>query len=83
MDEKQQKTYISGSFLKDIKNKNLKNHIKRNAKKYKVLFPDGHTEIVVNLDKFARDNNINAGNLHNTIRYENRKASGYKAYKID
>ena len=35
------------------------------SKKYKILFPDGHEEIIFNLSKFCKENNLNRGNVNN------------------
>jgi len=74
--------FLNGSFLDEIKNDILKKHIKRNAKTYIVRYPNGKKETITNLDKFAREHNINSGNLHASIS-NGRKANGYKAYKLD
>lgn len=76
--EETKRDYLTGKFLEKIYSKNLENHIKRNAKTYIVEFPDGHEETITNLDRFAKEHNINAGNLHASIT-NGRKASGYKA----
>ena len=54
--------------------------VKRNGKSYEVLFPDGTINVVSNLDKFAKEHGINAGNLHASYT-NNRKAKGYKVIK--
>lgn len=74
--------FVSGVFLKQIAQKNLEKHIKKASKKYIVMFPDGHEEVVENLDKFAREHKINDGNLHASVK-NGRAASGYKARKVD
>lgn len=79
-DEKEK--YISGDFLKEVLDFNMESLIKRSSKKYKVIKPDGSSIIVINLDKFARENNINAGNLHASCS-TGKKANGFIAIKID
>jgi hypothetical protein len=37
------------------------------SKNYKILFPDKHEEIIFNLRKFCRENNLNRGDLYNTF----------------
>ena len=83
MSNKERQSYISGEYLKDVYSKVIENHIERQSKTYKVIFPDGREEIVKNLDKFAREHNINDGNLHNTVKIPTRTASGYRAIRID
>lgn len=68
--------FISGKFLEDINSKLKLKQIKRNSKTYKILTPNNEIMIVENLDKFAKDNNINPGNLHASLT-TNKKAQGY------
>jgi len=72
--------FISGDFLKEIETNIKENHLKVASKSYIVKFPDGHEELITNLDKFARDHKINDGNLHASIK-NGRHASGYIARK--
>lgn len=37
--------------------------IKNQVKTYEITFPEGHTEIITNLSKFAREHNLSQGNL--------------------
>lgn len=78
----EQEKYISGKFLEEILDFNMKALIKRSSKKYKVIKPDGSSIIVTNLDKFARENDINPGNLHASCT-TGKKANGFMAMRID
>jgi hypothetical protein len=48
------------------------------SKSYKILFPDGHEEIIFNLNKFCKNYNLNLGSVSKSI-----KTGGFvKKYKI-
>jgi hypothetical protein len=49
-----------------------------NAKKYKILFPDNHKEIIFNLCKFCRENSLNQGSMNRTF----KKGYFHKGFKI-
>lgn len=72
--------YLCGRFVKETRDAQGIKIADRQAKKYEVMFPDGHVETVLNLDKFARDNGINSGNLHASFS-NGRKANGYKVIR--
>lgn len=82
LSDRKKQFYISGKFLKQISKKILENHVKRMSKSYIVIFPNGSEEVVTNLDKFAREHNINGGNLHSSIK-TGKKANGYIAKNLD
>jgi hypothetical protein len=52
-----------------------------NAKKYKLLFPDGHKEIIFNLNRFCKENNMHQSTLYKTFLY-NRSYQGYMIVEI-
>ena len=68
---------VSGRWYAKSIDANLRNHIERMSKTYLLMTPDGSVVEVRNLDKFARDNGINCGNLHASLR-NGRSAQGYK-----
>jgi len=68
--------FTSGLFIKEINKNNKTDLIKRNAKRYEITTPSGEIIVVQNLDKFARENNINSGNLHNSYK-SGKKSKGY------
>ena len=47
------------------------------AKKWKILFSDGHEEIVSNMNKYCRENDISQPSLHKT----STNSSWYKGLK--
>lgn len=79
--EKNKDLYLSGEIMKIKKEESLIEMIRKNEKKYIVLTPSNETIEVTNLDKFAREHNINAGNLHSSFNHPTRRASGYKVIK--
>jgi hypothetical protein len=50
------------------------------SKNYKILFPDGHEEIIFNLCKFCRENNLQQRNMINTLQ-NNYFHKGFKILK--
>jgi len=48
------------------------------SKEYKILFPDDHKEIIFNLCKFCRENNLNQGGMNRTF----TKGNKHKGFKI-
>lgn len=70
--------FTSGNFIKDYKNRLSKQKTLRQQKRYKVKFPDGHIEEVVNLDRFATEHNLTSGTLHAT--YTKQKPT--KGYQV-
>lgn len=76
--EKENKEYyLTGQFLEDILLNNEKSVIEKRSKTYRVKIPTGEVITVTNLDEFARENNINSGNLHASFS-NGKKAKGYK-----
>ena len=80
LSEEERLDLVSGKWYSDHMERNRVEHIARASKKYLVQTPDGNTVTVVNLDKYARDNGINAGNLHASLS-NGRSASGYRVLK--
>lgn len=81
MSEKERNSYKDGSFetIRELrKNEGVR---QRQSKTYLVLTPWGETVKVTNLDRYAKEQGINAGNLHYTLSNPRRKASGYKVIK--
>jgi hypothetical protein len=48
------------------------------SKSYKILFPDGHEEIIFNLNKFCKESQLNQGSMNRTF----KKGYFHKGYKI-
>lgn len=69
--------YLSGDFINESKQLAIESVVKRSIKNYIVKFPDGHTEKVLNLDKFAREHNLTSGTLHSTFT-KNKATKGYQ-----
>lgn len=69
--------FLSGEFIQDNQNNTINNLITRCSKQYKVRFPDGHIETIVNLDNFAREHNLTSGTLHATLS-KNKPTKGYQ-----
>jgi hypothetical protein len=55
----------------------LSNHF---SKKWVIMFPDGHTETIINLKQFCKTYNISQGNIYKTINNPNKNAKGYKIH---
>lgn len=72
--------FLSGKILQANTDQWMKRHIKAASKEYEVKFPDGHTEIVKNLDQFARDHNLTPGTLHGTFK-KNKPTKGYQVIR--
>jgi hypothetical protein len=51
------------------------------SKKYKILFPNDHEEIIKNLYKFCRDNGLNQGSFNLTF-YNSWRHKGFKILEI-
>ena len=50
--------------------------------KYEITFPDGHTEIIVNMARFCRENNLQRTNMSRVSRGIRKQHKGYKCTKI-
>lgn len=72
--------YLSGRILQANAEKWMQNHVKAASKEYEVRFPDGHTEIIKNLDQFARDHNLTSGTLHATFK-KNKPTKGFQVVR--
>lgn len=72
--------YLSGAFVEEIRVQAREKKNAKTSKSYVVRFPDGHTETVKNLDKFAREHCVNAGNLHASYTTQ-KPASGYQVLR--
>lgn len=48
-----------------------------------ITFPDGHNEIVVDLQRFARYNSLSVGNLHGTVTGRLKQTKGYSAKRYE
>ena len=51
----------------------------RNTKKFQITKPDGTTEIIENLSKYCRENNLHNGNMCNVSK---GKLNHYKGYRV-
>ena len=80
INEKGKEDLISGKWYAEHLAQYRAEKIKTSSKTYLVQTPNGEIIKVKNLDKFARDNGINAGNLHASLSNCTR-ASGYKVLK--
>ena len=73
--------------------KHTKEHIKnaaearkgheRNAKTYKIMLPSGDTEIIKNLRKYCRENNLNRKSMMEVCKGKYKQHKGYKCEKMD
>ena len=72
--------YVSGDFVKARTEEIAKKNVLKSAKRYEVAFPDGHSEIVYNLDKFAREHNLTSGTLHATL-IKSKPTKGYQVIR--
>ncbi len=77
IDIKNKDYYITGEFYKNYLEKLKQN---RKCKKYLVKLPSGEIKEVINLDKFARENNLTSGTLHATY-IKKKKTKGYQVIK--
>ncbi len=77
---KDKERFVSGRFLTEKKERRLRENANRTAKNYLVSFPDGHIEVVTNLDKFARSHNLTSGTLHATYKAK-KPTKGYQVIK--
>lgn len=80
LSEHEKEFIISGEWYTKHLMNNRKKHIDRASKTYLVQTPNGEEIEVTNLDKFARDNGINDGNLHASLT-SGKSANGYKVLK--
>ncbi|KKM66173.1 hypothetical protein LCGC14_1483860 [marine sediment metagenome] len=53
-----------------------------NAKKYKIIAPNGSEQIVFNLSKYCRKNNLNVGHMSSVANGQRRHHKGHKVEKI-
>lgn len=72
--------YISGAFVEAIKTNAVEKRVEKTCKMYEVRFPDGHTEEIMNLDRFARQHNLTSGTLHATL-INNKPTKGYQVLR--
>jgi len=77
MSTDEQLDLVSGDWYTRHLEENRAKHVLVASKRYLVMSPNGETIEVTNLDKFARDNGINCGNLHATLG-TGKRAAGYK-----
>lgn len=70
--------YISGAFVESVKSNAIAERVKKTCKEYEVRYPDGHSERVTNLDRFAKEHNLTAGTLHATL----TKGKPTKGYQV-
>ncbi len=78
--ETDKEKYISGAFVKELKNSIKEQVIRRKAKEYEVMFPDKHIENVKNLDEFARQHDLTSGTLHATL-IKHKPTKGYQVLR--
>ena len=78
--EKDKDLYLSGEIIDIKRNDGYSRGASKNAKRYLVLTPENDVVEVKNLEAFARENNINSGNLHASFSTPH-KANGYKVIK--
>lgn len=76
--EPNKELYLSGRIVEKTKQHINDLKSERYSKVYEVKFPDGHTEVVKNLDRFAREHNLTPGTLHGTI----TKGKPTKGYQV-
>lgn len=78
--EYEKQNIINGNAYKAKLKDTLTKVIRKRSKTYVVETPSGETEIVTNLDAYAKEKGINAGNLHGSLT-TGRKAAGYRVIK--
>jgi group I intron endonuclease len=64
-----------------ISKKNWENAVYRNKheKKYIIIYPDGHSEIIQGMKRFCRENNLNSGNM---IAIASGKRRHHKGFRV-
>lgn len=78
--EPNKEKYLDGSFVNEVMAKAREDSKRKMAKWYEVKFPDGHTEVVFNLNHFAAEHNLTAGTLHATL-INNKATKGYQVIR--
>lgn len=53
------------------------------SKKWIITFPDGHEEIITNMNRFCKENGLSQGNLYKVVVGTKNQHKGYKARKYD
>ena len=57
--------------------------IESRSKQWLITFPDGHTEEVLNLSRFAKEHNLNVGNLHSTSTGRQKSSKGFSIISVE
>jgi hypothetical protein len=52
------------------------------AKRFLIIFPDGHEEEIINMRKFCRENDLSYRNMKRVLRGERKQHKGFKAIKL-
>lgn len=78
--EPNKEKYISGAFVDEVIQSAKTTRVKKTSKLYEVMFPDGHTEIIKNADKFAREHGLTPGTFHATLIF-NKPTKGYQVLR--
>lgn len=65
---------------KSISEERKKQISERNSKEYKLISPDGNLIKIKNLTKFAKENDLSIGCLHQVVSGRNKSHKGWKKY---
>jgi len=77
------KNKMSKASLGHKKSKShVQNIINAKSKLWLITFPDNHTEIIKNLTKFCKDNNLSQGNMCNVAHGKCKQHKGFKCKKL-
>lgn len=79
-DSRNQDEYLSGEHFRKKKAESMKAFAEKTSKTYEVEFPDGHVELIHNLDEFARNHGLTGGTLHATLS-NGKRTKGYRAIR--
>lgn len=77
MSDKERDDLVSGAWYAQLRANHEQGRRETISKRYRVVEPDGTETIVRNLDKYAREHGVNAGNLHASLA-NGRPAAGYR-----
>lgn len=76
MSKEERAALVSGAWYADLRAESEKGRRETISKRYRVIEPDGSEVIVKNLDQYAKEHGVNAGNLHASLR-SGKAAAGY------
>lgn len=77
LSEDEKSNLVSGAWYANLQAEAEKSRREKISKRYRIVTPDGSETIVKNLDEFAREHGVNAGNLHASLK-SGHSAAGYR-----